>query len=173
MDLNRIGAFLQELRKEKKLTQEQLAEKMGVARRTVSRWETGANMPDLDILVELSDFYDVELREILSGERKSQQMNDEMKQTVLQVAEYSNEEKKRSAKVVMAFFVLGIIAVAVNTAMYFLDPESSFLSGFVSGCTNGIALGAMILGILYVSGRMEKFRAFKMRMLGISKNDEQ
>ncbi|MBQ7993669.1 MAG: helix-turn-helix domain-containing protein [Solobacterium sp.] len=173
MDLNRIGAFLQELRKEKKLTQEQLAEKMGVARRTVSRWETGANMPDLDILVELSDFYDVELREILSGERKSQQMNDEMKQTVLQVAEYSNEEKKRSAKVVMAFFVLGIIAVAVNTAMYFLDPESSFLSGFVSGCTNGIALGAMILGILYVSGRMEKFRAFKMRMLGISKDDEQ
>ena len=146
---------------------------MGVARRTVSRWETGANMPDLDILVELSDFYDVELREILSGERKSQQMNDEMKQTVLQVAEYSNEEKKRSAKVVMAFFVLGIIAVAVNTAMYFLDPESSFLSGFVSGCTNGIALGAMILGILYVSGRMEKFRAFKMRMLGISKDDEQ
>ena len=173
MDLNRIGAFLQEQKKEKKLTQEQLAEKMGVARRTVSRWETGANMPDLDILVELSDFYDVELREILSGERKSQQMNDEMKQTVLQVAEYSNEEKKRSAKVVMAFFVLGIIAVAVNTAMYFLDPESSFLSGFVSGCTNGIALGAMILGILYVSGRMEKFRAFKMRMLGISKDDEQ
>jgi len=173
MDLNRIGAFLQELRKEKKLTQEQLAEKMGVARRTVSRWETGSNMPDLDILVELSDFYDVDLREILSGERKSQQMNDEMKQTVLQVAEYSNEEKKRSAKVVMAFFVLGIIAVAVNTAMYFLDPESSFLSGFVSGCTNGIALGAMILGILYVSGRMEKFRAFKMRMLGISKDDEQ
>ena len=51
MDLMKIGTFLQELRKEKGLTQEQLAEQLGVARRTVSRWETGANMPDLDILV--------------------------------------------------------------------------------------------------------------------------
>ena len=77
MDLNKIGKFLQELRKEKGLTQEQLAEQMGVARRTVSRWETGSNMPDLDILVELSDLYEVDLREILSGERKSEQMNEE------------------------------------------------------------------------------------------------
>ena len=47
MDLVKIGKFIQELRKEKGLTQEQLAEQMGVARRTVSRWETGNNMPDI------------------------------------------------------------------------------------------------------------------------------
>ena len=69
MNLIKIGEFLQELRKEKGLTQEQLAEKVGVARRTVSRWETGSNMPDLDILMELSDLYSVDLREILNGER--------------------------------------------------------------------------------------------------------
>ena len=69
MDLVKTGKFLQELRKEKGFTQEQLAEKIGVARRTVSRWETGSNMPDLDILMELSDLYEVDLREILSGER--------------------------------------------------------------------------------------------------------
>ena len=70
MDLMKIGKLLQELRREKELTQEQLAEQLGVARRTVSRWETGSNMPDLDVLMELSDFYDVGLREILNGERK-------------------------------------------------------------------------------------------------------
>lgn len=48
MDLVKIGKLLQKLRKEKGFTQEQLAEQMGVARRTVSRWETGSNMPDLD-----------------------------------------------------------------------------------------------------------------------------
>ena len=69
MDLVKIGRFLQELRKEKGLTQEQLAEQMGVARRTVSRWETGSNMPDLDILIELADLYAVDLRELLNGER--------------------------------------------------------------------------------------------------------
>ena len=78
MDLVKTGKFLQELRKEKGFTQEQLAEKIGVARRTVSRWETGCNMPDLDILMELSDLYEVDLREILSGERTSEQMNEEL-----------------------------------------------------------------------------------------------
>ncbi len=78
MDLVKTGRFLQELRKEKGLTQEQLAEQMGVARRTVSRWETGSNMPDMDILIDLSDLYEVDLREILSGEKKSEHMDQEV-----------------------------------------------------------------------------------------------
>lgn len=61
MDQKKIGVFLKELRKEKELTQEQLAEIVQVSNRTVSRWENGNNMPDLDILIELSDFYEVEL----------------------------------------------------------------------------------------------------------------
>ena len=77
MDQKKIGVFLKELRKEKELTQEQLAEIVQVSNRTVSRWENGNNMPDLDILIELSDFYEVELREILDGERKSENMNKE------------------------------------------------------------------------------------------------
>ena len=50
MDQKKIGGFLKELRKEKEMTQEQLAEKFNVSSRTVSRWENGNNMPDLDIL---------------------------------------------------------------------------------------------------------------------------
>ena len=69
MDMIAIGKNLRELRREKGMTQEQLAEHFNVARRTVSRWETGSNMPDLDILIEMSDFYDVDLRELLDGER--------------------------------------------------------------------------------------------------------
>ena len=61
MDQKKIGVFLKELRKEKELTQEQLAEIVQVSNRTVSRWENGNNMPDLDILIELSDFYEVHL----------------------------------------------------------------------------------------------------------------
>lgn len=71
MNQQKIGTFLKELRNEKKLTQDQLAEKLGVSRRTVSRWETGSNMPDLDILIEMADYYEVDLRELLDGERKS------------------------------------------------------------------------------------------------------
>lgn len=77
-----IGKFLQQLRKEKGLTQEQLAERFQIARRTVSRWETGSNLPDLDLLIELSDFYAVDLREILNGERTDKKMNKDMEETV-------------------------------------------------------------------------------------------
>lgn len=58
MDTKKIGAFLKQCRKENNLTQEQLAEQFGVSTRTVSRWETGWNMPDLSILVELADYED-------------------------------------------------------------------------------------------------------------------
>ena len=50
MNMERIGSFLKDLRKEKGITQEQLAEKLGVSSRTISRWETGSNLPDLDSL---------------------------------------------------------------------------------------------------------------------------
>ena len=78
MDQVKIGKFLAELRKEKEMTQEQLADRLNVARRTVSRWETGSNMPDMDILIELSDFYSVGLREILDGERRNTEMEKEV-----------------------------------------------------------------------------------------------
>ena len=74
MDQNKVGSFIKELRKVKNLTQEQFAEEFSVSRRTVSRWETGNNMPDLDILIEMSDFFEVDLREILVGERKHVKM---------------------------------------------------------------------------------------------------
>ena len=87
MDTKKIGAYLKQCRKEKNLTQEQLAEKFGVSSRTVSRWETGSNMPDLSILVELADYYDMDLKELLDGER-SQPMNQEMRETLDKVADY-------------------------------------------------------------------------------------
>ena len=79
MNQQKMGAFLKKLRNEKDLTQEQLAERFNTTRRSVSRWETGYNLPDIDILIEMSDFYDVDLREILDGERENEKMDQEMK----------------------------------------------------------------------------------------------
>lgn len=165
MDLPKIGTFLKELRKEKGLTQEQLAETLNVSRRTVSRWETGSNLPDLDLLVEMADLYQVELRELLDGERKNRQMNEEMKETILQVAEYSAEEKQRAARTVRIFFILGIAALTVNAAMNLMDLEDGFWISFLKGATFALALIAMVFGILYTSGALMKIQAFKMRLL--------
>ena len=164
MDLVKTGAFLKELRKEKNITQEELAEKMGVARRTVSRWETGANMPDIDVLIDISDFYGVGLREILDGERKEKQMDKEMKETVLKVAEYENEGKKRTSIVVIVYLALGIISLLANLVMKFMEMPDSFLTGFLDGITVTTALVAMALGIAYATGTLAKLYSFKKRL---------
>ena len=98
MDMEKTGALLKELRREKGLTQEQLAEQFGVSSRTVSRWETGRSLPDFDVLIELADYYEVEIREILSGERSQKPMNPETKDTLMDIADYNSIEKQRLAR---------------------------------------------------------------------------
>lgn len=67
--MQKIGKFLAELRKEKNLTQDELGEKIGVTNKTVSRWENGNYLPPVEMLQILSDFYNISINEILSGER--------------------------------------------------------------------------------------------------------
>ncbi|MDD3338700.1 MAG: helix-turn-helix transcriptional regulator [Lachnospiraceae bacterium] len=114
-DTRKIGAFLKMLRKGKGLTQEQLAEILLVSGRTVSRWETGTNMPDLSVLIQMADFYDVDIREIINGERKGESMDKELKETLSQVADYSKLEKEKAAKAGNIAFGLafGICAVMI------------------------------------------------------------
>ena len=69
MDQVKIGKFIAALRKEKGLTQEKLGEKLGVTNKTVSRWENGNYMPDVEMLSLLSNEFDVSINEIISGER--------------------------------------------------------------------------------------------------------
>ena len=94
MDQKKSGGFLKELRKEQSLTQEQAAEKLGVSSRTISRWETGAYMPDISMLVDIAEMYDVDVREIIDGERRQEDMNSEVKETAVKMADYSAMEKK-------------------------------------------------------------------------------
>ena len=89
MDQIKIGAFLKELRKEKGITQEQLAEELLVSARTISRWETGNNMPDIGLLVDIAEFFDVSIPEIIKGERKSENMNEEVKEVAETSTGYS------------------------------------------------------------------------------------
>ena len=162
MDQIKIGNFIKALRHEKGLTQEQLAERFGVARRTVSRWETGSNMPDLDILMEMSDFYAVDLRELLDGERKGEKMNKELEETVMKVADYSNDEKLKLMQSMHWLFFAGLIAAIVYTVLVFTGHSDNFWGGLCSGITSGM----MVVGVFMTSKNAAKIRAFKMRLLG-------
>ena len=129
MKQQKTGEFLKRLRKEKGLTQEQLAERFYISSRTISRWETGSNMPDVSILIELADFYDVDIREIIDGERKSEIMDKETKETLLKVAEYANEGYRKSQAKVLVF-ALGICIALILCTLLFL-PRTGFLCGII------------------------------------------
>ena len=73
MELTQIGKFIAELRKEKGFTQEQLGDKIGVANKTISRWETGVYLPPADALLRMSELFDVSINEILSGKKLSKE----------------------------------------------------------------------------------------------------
>ena len=168
MDQKKIGSFLKELRKEKGLTQEQLAERLKVSSRSVSRWETGNNMPDLSILVELSDFYNLDIKEIIDGERKSENMEKETKDTLLKVAEYSQLEKKMMKRKILIFTIVAVVLMVVALIL----EASEIFGGIDNRCIinitefiYGIATGSMILNILYLSGMMEKVHCWKRKLI--------
>ena len=122
MDMKLTGNFLKELRKEKGITQEQLAEIMGVAGRTVSRWETASNMPDLSLLLQLAEFYKVDVGELLDGKRKEKTSDNEDKELLNKISDYNETKEKKYAnicnKVLLITFVLLALTLIAQLIMY-------------------------------------------------------
>ena len=125
MNQKKVGLFLKTLRKEKNITQEVLAETLNVSSRTVSRWETGSNMPDISLLVELSEFYQVSIPEIINGERKSEKMNQETKDTAIKMAEYSkNELNTERRKIISALLMIFGVFIIISALAIFPNESS-------------------------------------------------
>lgn len=154
MNPKKIGAFLKILRKEKGLTQEQLAEILHVSGRTISRWETGINMPDLSILIQIAEFYDVEIKEILDGERKGGIIMDkELKETLTKVADYNTLEKEKTAKIGnIAFGVTFAICVLMIVVQLIMTGDLSVVAGETAILFAG---GVFYLGVMIYHGLWE------------------
>ena len=165
MNLKKTGSFFKELRGEKGLTQEQLAEHFGVSGRTVSRWETGSNMPDLDVLIEMADFYEVDLRELLDGERKSENMNKDLEETVLKVADYSNDEKMKSMRRMHIICGIGVVSFIVFLILEAMGLADSGVTEDIASFCLGLPFGILLVSVLYTSRHMSKIRAFKKKIL--------
>ena len=110
MNQKKMGAFIKTLRKENNLTQEQLAEALGVSNRTISRWETGNNIPDLDMLIILADYFEVEIKELIEGERlKEKEIFTEPK-TIKAVADFSKDREKNLIRKIYYAYFYGIVS---------------------------------------------------------------
>ena len=168
MDQKKYGSFLRELRKEKQLTQEQLAERFGVTSRSVSRWETGSNMPDLSILVELADFYDVDIRDIIDGERKGEDMNKEEKERLQLVADYAETEKNTLLMRLRIFSIVGLISLIAGLTMMVISRDNNLpVYDYLMGTLMGVAIGALLVAVFYSTGVLENMRKRKRTLMKV------
>jgi len=168
MDQKKVGSFLRELRKEKQLTQEQLAERFGVTNRSVSRWETGSNMPDLSILVELADFYDVDIRDIIDGERKGEDMNKEEKERLQLVADYAETEKNTLLMRLRIFSIVGLVSLIAGLTMMVISRDNNLpVYDYLMGTLMGVSIGALLVAVFYSTGALENMRKRKRTLMKV------
>ena len=167
MTSKECGNFISELRKEKKLTQKELAEKINVSDKAVSRWETGKGYPDVTSLVSLSEYFDVSVNELLAGKRLTvediketadenlisvfEQVQKNKKQQNLQVAVYT------SVLIVVLLPVLIIIGKELFVSMTTQIQAENIISAVISTVV-GIVL--LIVGFLIRKGNVSILHSY-------------
>ena len=111
MDQIKIGSFIAERRKLKSLTQAQLAEKLNITDRAVSKWERGRSLPDAAIMLELCEILDITVNDLLCGEVVvMEKYNKEMEKNLLEMA---REKEKSDKQLLMVEIVMGIVSVGI------------------------------------------------------------
>ena len=159
MDQIKVGAFLKALRREKGITQEQLAEELGVSGRTISRWETGNNMPDISLLVEIAEYFDVSIPEIIKGERKSEYMKEEAKEVAETMSDYAKAEKEELVKSIRNMSFIGLAALLVYMVLNITGvyDRNNFLR-YAYGISEALIYVTVLMFPLYTTGLLSKLR---------------
>lgn len=164
MDQQKVGSFLKKLRNEKSITQSELAELLGVSNRSISRWENGTTMPDFDLLIELSKYYDVEIGEILDGKRNTDNMDAKTEALMLKIADYNNNEKNFFSKRMCAMFIIALVGMAIYEVIEFLGLSRTEPYITIIHTTWGFVSGTLITGFLYASRYIVKLKEARARL---------
>lgn len=168
MNQKKIGSFLKELRKEKGITQEEFAENLNVSGRTVSRWETGVNMPDISLLVDIAEFFNVSIPEIINGERKSEIMEKEVKKVAEAMSNYAGAEKSVILKRVKLISIIGLISLVIGLVMEAINYDSMIpIYECMKETCLGFGVGALATMVLYTTGILEKIKNRKSKQMKI------
>ena len=114
MDQMKIGRFIAEQRRAKKLTQSELAEKLGITDRAISKWENGRSLPDASIMLELCSILGITVTDLLSGERVDMDnYNEQMEKRLIEMVKEKEEADKRLLRLEILIGVLSVIILFI------------------------------------------------------------
>ncbi|MFR4582005.1 helix-turn-helix domain-containing protein [Clostridium cadaveris] len=148
-----IGKFIAQKRKEHNMTQEQLAEKIGVSNKSVSKWETGKCMPDYSVVQELCKELEITVTELMDGEEieeNSVRIYDE-KQIMDLLKRMQDLEQQKNTMYGILLIVMGIALLAVSYSI-----GGSDVKDFFAGLLLGLSVGEMLVGVYCVGRSLSK-----------------
>ena len=160
MNQEKIGKFIAECRKNKKMTQSELAEKLGVTDKSIGNWENGRNMPDLSLFKPLCAELDITINELLSGEIiKKEKYQEKFEENIINTIDYSTKKINISNNTLgIVLIVLGILISL--TAMTIFPSDSSWGSIYsIIGC---------FISLVGINKLLKKISSLKKIIISIS-----
>ena len=153
MNQEKIGKFIASVRKEKNITQNELAEKLGVSDRTIGNWENGRNMPDVSLFKPLCENLDITLNDLLSGEKVVDNCyHERLEENIINAIDYSNKKIEKNNNTIAFIFII-LCILSSFTVISIFPSESSWGSIF--------SILSIILSLIGVSRLTKKIRFFK------------
>lgn len=145
MNQEAIGKFIAACRKEKGLTQMQLAEKLNLTNRAVSKWETGKSCPDVSIMLELCDILGITVNELLSGERiQMENYQKKAEENLIELQRKKDKALKSLSRIELIWLAFALLLCPVHFAINYYYPENKG-----TGVGILIALIGLILFIIH------------------------
>ena len=161
MNQEKIGKFIAECRKNKKITQAELAEKIGVTDKSIGNWENGRNMPDLSLFKPLCDELGITINDLLSGEKISKdKYQEKFEENIVNTIDYSTKKINKYGNIIGLIIVIFGLFISMSAIMIFPSESSwgSIYSVFgiiifvigISKLTKRISIGKRLLIILAI-----------------------
>lgn len=167
MDQIKVGEFISTIRKEKQLTQKDLAEQLGVSDKTISRWETGKGLPDISTMLPLCELLDISINELVSGQKlpldEYSQKAEENIMTLLE--ENQNNKEKGKFQIILGFFILALSIIFVYISSFGISLAN--LGNYID-MPSILMIGLAELSIIFISwNKTKKEKVQLMKELAI------
>lgn len=158
MDQIKIGKFIADMRKEQNLTQKQLADKLDISDRTISKWECGKGMPEVGLMLPLCEALNINVNELLAGEQISEEFySDKAEENIIELIKENKKNKKQTLQYIFGY----LTAIFVVLAVFFISvPDNDMIINYLD-FPSAIVLFVVIILFLAATGLFKDFfRAF-------------
>ena len=125
MNQVKIGEFIAKCRKDKKMTQVELGEKLGVTEKAISNWENGRNMPDLSLFKPLCDELNITINDLMSGEKiDKEKYQEKFEENIVNTIDYSTKRLSKYSQIISLIFIIFGLFISLSAIMIFPSESS-------------------------------------------------